>query len=485
MVGLAENLKQRVNLGFLDRVEAMLTEFGASPEVRAAVIEYARLKQASINELAEALDAPDDMPELYRSTGYLWLELKTEWVRYNQTMQYQLARDGEPNPVVFTKGAVCADVIGCIEGLLSPEDLEKLAVISAEPLALSKLNTSDLQKLLAHHDQQVGAIARMFASASNILQSVPDLSKLRELVPPELRDLRSRYQQMLEGLARETDLVLKIDVSLIWPVLAEYGEEARRNLGKPAQLVNDCAPNAKVDLRLARAVTELTRSVAHFLLLHGRDSDAERAEANKPAHATVKVRVETGDRATLLVLNDDGHGAFTAALTENAAAQKDWLALQAEVAALDGSISLAGELGVGTTASLSLSCVGLTGGETFVVVEGSMPRTCIPIELVSADTSAAASTSDDEQVVDVRTNPQALPSYHRLTFPSGRRVVIVGSGTATRVQGIAIPATGLEDSLPEPFRFGVLTPNGPAGVLDERAFRSLIGAKALTAREAA
>jgi len=485
MFGLAENLKHCVNHDFLDGVEAMLTEFGASPEVRATVVEYARLKQASINELADALGAPEDVSELYRSTSYLWLELKTEWVRYNQTMQYQVARDGEADPVVFTKGAVCSSVIGCIEGLLSPEDLEKLGVISEEPLAVGKLDTRDLQKFLAHHEQQIGAIARIYASASTILGTVPDLAKSRDSAPPALQDHPTRYQQMLEGLARETELVLKVDVGLIWPVLAEYGEEARRDLGKPAQLVNDCVQGAKVDLRLAHAVTQLTRSVAHFLLLHGQESDEARVRADKPTHGTVKVRVETGDRATVLVLSDDGHGAPTAALAQSAAAQEDWHALQAQVAALDGSVSISGELGVGTTVSLSLSCVGLTGGETFVVVEGSSPRVCVPIELVSPDTSASGAMSGDEQMLDVRTNHEALPSYCRLTFPSGRRVVIVGSGIASRAQGIAIPATSVEDALPEAFRFGVLTPTGLAGMLDERAFRSLTGSEASAAREVA
>ena len=163
---LAERLHNAVSNGLIEHVEVMLTEVACTAEVRSIVTEYARSKIAAVTELTDALGDPEDEPELYRSAAFLWLELKAEWVRFNQTMQYQVARRGEAEMTVFTKGAVTSEVLSRIEPLLLPSDVEVLTTMSAEPLQFGKPDITQIKRFLAHQDDLMRHIGRIFRSAS-------------------------------------------------------------------------------------------------------------------------------------------------------------------------------------------------------------------------------------------------------------------------------------------------------------------------------
>jgi hypothetical protein len=132
---LAHKLLDKLQHDLLDQMTRDLLAELASDEITGDLLRYSTDKGDLVAELVDALEDPEDEEELYRTVTDLWLELKFEWARYNQVMQYQLARKGEAQTKVIARGSVCSNIIRELEELLRPRDIASLTKFVASPLA--------------------------------------------------------------------------------------------------------------------------------------------------------------------------------------------------------------------------------------------------------------------------------------------------------------------------------------------------------------
>lgn len=138
---LAERLTMRLAADDLETTARKLLADTFEAPIVDEMSTYAMGKGELVAELALALGEPDDEEELYRTITDLWLELKFEWARHNQVMNYQLIRRGEADPRVMARGGVCSHVIMALESLLRPRDIAGLTSLVAAPL--EHCNTGD------------------------------------------------------------------------------------------------------------------------------------------------------------------------------------------------------------------------------------------------------------------------------------------------------------------------------------------------------
>lgn len=101
---------------------------------------YVADKATGIRVLAEALCEDDDAEDLYQALVTAWLELRTEWMRYNLTLQFNMVRGTVAPPRMLLRAGCCSTLLREVEQLLRPADREELEAFAArlamgEPLA--------------------------------------------------------------------------------------------------------------------------------------------------------------------------------------------------------------------------------------------------------------------------------------------------------------------------------------------------------------
>jgi hypothetical protein len=109
-------------------------DVGLDAHDTAMLRDYAAARMAAIRDLATAMSEPDDEIELYRTLAAFWLELRFEWQRNNEIMNYQTVLRGAAEPRVVAEGAVGSFVLARIETLLDPSHLELLTRYALELL---------------------------------------------------------------------------------------------------------------------------------------------------------------------------------------------------------------------------------------------------------------------------------------------------------------------------------------------------------------
>jgi hypothetical protein len=108
-------------------VEDLLRDLTLDPAATAAVRDYARSRVAAIHDLAQAMPEADDEIELYRTVAACWLELRFEWQRNNEIMNYQTVNRGHPDPRVVAEAAIGSFMLSRLERCLEASHLELLA----------------------------------------------------------------------------------------------------------------------------------------------------------------------------------------------------------------------------------------------------------------------------------------------------------------------------------------------------------------------
>jgi hypothetical protein len=465
-MSLAEKLKDSVSQCFIQRTDAMLAELAPPDAVRDHIQAYAVRRSAEITELADALGDPEDETELYRSAGFLWLELKTEWVRYNQTMQYQVARRGEAETTVFAKGAVCADLIGAIEPLLLPSDLEMLTTLSAEPLDFGKADVTQIRRLLAHQDRVMSQIGRIFASASSARNSTIPQETLEarssfaaELRPGSLTRVAARYERLLGDLLKETEDALVLPHELLLPAYKGAVEQQSADLGRRVQLVTDAPDNVPIDMRIARALEDCVARAARALITQ--------TAAAIDAVPTLLLRLSASSDETRITLECDRQ---TAPLAGAAVAELEEVAkrIDARVAATSGEAD--------GRSSIVISLARLSGGNPFVAIPGARWPLCVRSSSVAVVSGAVAA------FVDVRAEQAGSPAcFVRVELSPGHTVVLGCDGAPEEVCGLVLPSSAAPVTEAAKFDFCVLTSSTTFGVLTERAIDALRPAPVLVA----
>ncbi|MEO0649322.1 MAG: hypothetical protein AAFZ65_01425 [Planctomycetota bacterium] len=100
-----------------------------------AFARFAIEKAEHIAELAVALPDKDDEEDLYRSITQMWMELRFEWDRHNQVMNYQIMKGETPDPMVQARGCVVSAVIHSLETFLDEKDLEEISSRHTLPIS--------------------------------------------------------------------------------------------------------------------------------------------------------------------------------------------------------------------------------------------------------------------------------------------------------------------------------------------------------------
>lgn len=97
--------------------------------------DYTGARVSAMRDLASAMGDADDEIELYRTLAAFWLELRFEWQRNNEVMNYQTVLRGAADPRVIAEGSVGSFLLSRIETLLDPSHLEMLGRYAQELLA--------------------------------------------------------------------------------------------------------------------------------------------------------------------------------------------------------------------------------------------------------------------------------------------------------------------------------------------------------------
>jgi hypothetical protein len=108
-------------------IDALLRDVDLDAATEAIVREYATGRLTAIRALADAMPEAEDEIELYRTVAAYWLELRFEWQRNNETMNYQTVLKGHPDPRVTAEGAIGSYMLSRLEECLDPSHLELLA----------------------------------------------------------------------------------------------------------------------------------------------------------------------------------------------------------------------------------------------------------------------------------------------------------------------------------------------------------------------
>ena len=458
-MSLAENLKNGVAESLLETVEAMLADVGVTPQVASVIRDYARSKISAVNELADALADPEDEDELYRSAAFLWLELKSEWVRYNQTMQYQVVRYGEAEPTVFVKGAVCAQVLARVEPLLLLSDVDLLTNMSAEPLQFGKADVARIRRFLAHQDEVMTQIGKLFhaASQSPLSSTLEDAARDGARLPKRLEALAERYEQLLDAMIRETQDALLVPYELLWPTHLSAIEGAGAASGQRVQVSNATSESTRFDLRLARSAEELIGASARALL--------ELVSTDGQGHANVCLTV-TNDEVTASFALWSDHAASRWADLAGSATQVELRALSERARATAVFAELEGR----ATLTVSVPHERLARAEHFVVIAGSTVSMCAPVSDVE-EVLAANDTSHMRpvRVVDLCSAAQPAMSVLRVRLRSDLVIEVRCPEAPRRVRGLVLPATSAPGLAAGLFDFAVISSAGVFGVLDPRA----------------
>ena len=129
---LSSQLLTRIDESFFDHlVETATTSVDLDSQDLDRVQRYARVKVDGLQSLATAMDDPEDAQELHESLVTMWIELRSEWARYNKTVNYQRLVHDEEDNLSSTLGALCSNILTAIEPLI-PSELHRLADFASD-----------------------------------------------------------------------------------------------------------------------------------------------------------------------------------------------------------------------------------------------------------------------------------------------------------------------------------------------------------------
>lgn len=297
---LSSCLLQLLDADFVSQTTAALDPEWFPSELLPEMKAYATNKIDVIHEMVDAMGHEDDEPELYRSLALLWLELKFEWQRYNQVMNYQVMLKGEADPRVFAKGGICSSAIALIEGLLEPGDLEQLVDLSAAPLEFGKPDHSRLRAYLDRHEARAQeAVARASAVRNKVKGSTEDAALL--------------------ALADSTHALAVTPLTLAWP---EIHDTVVANITRPGWRYNLrwAGNEGDMDVRLYSRLRATIQGATELLIHHDTHDTVEERMVNHAAAITVTVEVTMLDAHSLqLVVQSDTAGRLGSTASSDAA----------------------------------------------------------------------------------------------------------------------------------------------------------------------
>lgn len=130
----------------LTRCEEMLTRPGLPEEIGAAlsasdgaseelVKETVAWVMGMRNELLALLRTIEDPEQIIETLAINYIELKTKWIALNTKANYHIFRTGMQDADAAFRGCGCSLLLGDVERLLMPSDIQKITEFLSQPVA--------------------------------------------------------------------------------------------------------------------------------------------------------------------------------------------------------------------------------------------------------------------------------------------------------------------------------------------------------------
>lgn len=123
------------NNGLQNKINRVINQFELNREEKKEIRKFAESHLVDLYKmgLEYALAADDDHYsaeekeqmeyEFLNQLNYWWIELQSEWIRYNNLMNYKMVIRGESDPVLEAKGSMCSLFLQPISRYLNGDEL--------------------------------------------------------------------------------------------------------------------------------------------------------------------------------------------------------------------------------------------------------------------------------------------------------------------------------------------------------------------------
>ncbi len=185
---------------------------------------YFERKKREILELAEFMTEAEMEEDLYRALAAAWLELRFEWARYNQILQYQAYYGRELDQGVFYKSSLCSHLLGIVEKFLDRRDRELLLEFVEEPLDFLRPNLKSAENQL-NRNREIVSIFRRFLTQNS--EACDQLTRVQSSIDSNYDDIDQVVKdcRSLSRLQSEIISQFRVPISTLWPFLASYLHE--------------------------------------------------------------------------------------------------------------------------------------------------------------------------------------------------------------------------------------------------------------------
>lgn len=196
---LARSLETQFTQTALTELVGMVIGDWVPEEDRTSIAGYGQAKIDDLRQMVLTLGDEEDEQELYNSLAIYWLELKSEWTRYNQIMNYRMFRTGSADPVLVARGGICSGLIARFEVFLTPGDLALLTEVSAQPLEVGRPDLDQLRRYLQRYVQARAVVGKAVERAEAVGGDTSDLkNEARELGALELNEVWSAIAGLVQ-----------------------------------------------------------------------------------------------------------------------------------------------------------------------------------------------------------------------------------------------------------------------------------------------
>jgi hypothetical protein len=383
---------------FVEKAHGMLADPACDPQ-RAALLAYAEAKAEDLHLLGTTLSDPEDEPELARSLLYLWLELKSEWVRYNQVMQYQLALTGAPDPIIWYRGMVVSGVLGHLEPLFPPDHLETVERIAAAPLHMDGPigEALDLLQQQRRSSKLIQAISQefnsLFAALIDIRDGLTRQNRAEQSTADRmLQDMVDRFEKLFTALKTTLAADARTPFDQPWVTMKPGLVEAGKALGVRCQITDASEPGAWLEAQHIDSHMGLWVTVAEGMIAAcTQDDEEQRRAAGKSLHTHLTIRLARDGDTVTLTCEDDGPGVARELLP--AGQRQQWERLQA--ACQDAGIQLVTEAraGQGTTVVMTWQAFHYLQAEGLLIAQTQGTTLALALDDVHSVSGISAATT--------------------------------------------------------------------------------------------
>lgn len=115
--------------------EGIRESLAAWPGVQAPDIDrVAKWALALRDDLCTLIQEIGDPDEVKMTLAINYIELKSRWIALNTKINYQTFRTGSCDSMTALRGAALSAIVGHVEALLTPQDIDEITQFLSEPI---------------------------------------------------------------------------------------------------------------------------------------------------------------------------------------------------------------------------------------------------------------------------------------------------------------------------------------------------------------